>query len=164
MLAMPAAPAQVSACVRVQVKVEVSGSGVQAQLPEVPGMPTAVHPLRMAPMAMLHPFEVSFRLHIQHRVQTGSTVSVLHVQLTPACLPACAVQKRQGFDVVAWLKTPYGLMFAFMVVSLVVMPALKVDPEEYQQMVEERQRLSQHVTGGEGRQAGRREAGGGPRR
>lgn len=37
---------------------------------------------------------------------------------------------------------------AFMLGSLVLMPMLKVDPEEYKEMVEERKKLTAALTGG----------------
>ena len=46
----------------------------------------------------------------------------------------------------AYLKTPYGLMLAFALFSVVIMPMLKVDPEEYKEMVEERKKLGASVT------------------
>ena len=60
----------------------------------------------------------------------------------------------------AMLKTPYGIMLAFGAFALVVMPLLKVDPEEYKAMVEEKNRLADSVTGrGRGRDPGGRGAG-----
>lgn len=55
-------------------------------------------------------------------------------------------EQRKPFNIIAWLKTPYGLMIGFMVFSLVVMPLLKVDPEEYQQMLEEKKKLNEAVS------------------
>jgi hypothetical protein len=60
-------------------------------------------------------------------------------------------EQRQGFNIMAFIKTPYGMMMAFMVFSLVVMPMLKVDPEEYSQMKEEKNKLSSALTGGSAR-------------
>ena len=45
-------------------------------------------------------------------------------------------EQKQKFNVMKWLKTPYGIMIAFGVGSLVLLPMLKVDPEEYRQMKE----------------------------
>lgn len=59
-------------------------------------------------------------------------------------------EQRQGFNILSFLKTPYGMMIGFMVFSMVIMPYLKVDQEEYKQMVQERQRLTSAVTGGGG--------------
>jgi len=36
------------------------------------------------------------------------------------------LQKRQGFNLMAFLKTPYGMMAGFMVFSMFIMPKLKV--------------------------------------
>jgi hypothetical protein len=38
-------------------------------------------------------------------------------------------EKRQGFNLIAFLKTPYGMMAGFMLFSVFIMPKLKVDPE-----------------------------------
>jgi len=57
-------------------------------------------------------------------------------------------EQRQGFNAMSFLKTPYGLMMAFMVFSLILMPMLKVDPEEYQEMMEEKNKLTSAITGG----------------
>ncbi len=57
-------------------------------------------------------------------------------------------EQRQGFNAMAFLKTPYGMMMAFMVFSLIVMPMLKVDPEEYSQMIDEKKKLTSAITGG----------------
>lgn len=50
-------------------------------------------------------------------------------------------EKKQPFDIVGFIKTPYGMMLGFLVFSLVVLPRLKVDPEEYKQMLEEKDKL-----------------------
>jgi hypothetical protein len=70
----------------------------------------------------------------------------------PLRIPAMSMvqyfEQRQGFNIMAFIKTPYGMMMAFMVFSLVVMPMLKVDPEEYQEMIEEKKKLTNAITGG----------------
>lgn len=43
-------------------------------------------------------------------------------------------EQRGKFSLWAFVKTPYGAMIFFALFSLVVMPYLKVDPEEYRQM------------------------------
>ena len=52
---------------------------------------------------------------------------------------------RQSFNIVGYLKTPYGAMIAFMLGSMVIMPMLKVDPEEYKEMVEERKKITKAI-------------------
>lgn len=54
-------------------------------------------------------------------------------------------EQRGKFSLWAFLKTPYGAMIGFALFSIVVMPYLKVDPEEYRQMKRE---LSQMTGGG----------------
>lgn len=39
-------------------------------------------------------------------------------------------EKRQPFSIISYIKTPYGLMILFGVFVVVVLPKLKVDPEE----------------------------------
>lgn len=72
----------------------------------------------------------------------------------PLRVPAVGVvayfEARQGFNLMGYLKTPYGAMIAFMIGSLVLMPFLKVDPEEYKAMVEEKQKLGQAIRGSGG--------------
>ena len=59
-------------------------------------------------------------------------------------------EQRGKFSLWAFVKTPYGAMICFALFSLVVMPYLKVDPEEYRQMKRE---LAQ-MTGGDAGDAG----------
>lgn len=40
---------------------------------------------------------------------------------------------RKPFDLWSMIKSPYGLMFGFMLFGIFVFPMLKVDPEEYQE-------------------------------
>ena len=56
-------------------------------------------------------------------------------------------EQRQSFNVLSYLKTPYGAMFAFLIASMVLMPFLKVDEEEYKEMVAEKKKFSQSITG-----------------
>lgn len=43
-------------------------------------------------------------------------------------------EKRAPVDIIGYIKTPYGMMIAFSVAMMFVLPMMKVDPEEYQQM------------------------------
>lgn len=69
----------------------------------------------------------------------------------PLRIPALGVvsyfEERQPFNIIGWLKTPYGAMIAFMIGSMVLMPMLKVDPEEYKEMQEEKKKLTSAITG-----------------
>ena len=56
-------------------------------------------------------------------------------------------EERQPFNIIGYLKTPYGAMIAFMIGSMVLMPMLKVDPEEYKEMVEEKKKLTSAISG-----------------
>jgi hypothetical protein len=40
---------------------------------------------------------------------------------------------RKPLDVWSMIKSPYGLMFGFMLFGIFVFPMLKVDPDEYQE-------------------------------
>ncbi|KAI8468586.1 MAG: hypothetical protein J3K34DRAFT_470765 [Monoraphidium minutum] len=42
-------------------------------------------------------------------------------------------EARAPVDVVGFFKSPYGLMIGFSVFAMVVMPMMKVDPEEYRE-------------------------------
>jgi hypothetical protein len=46
-------------------------------------------------------------------------------------------QLRKPLDVWSMIKSPYGLMFGFMLFGIFVFPMLKVDPEEYQEAMRE---------------------------
>lgn len=59
-------------------------------------------------------------------------------------------ERRSGFSLLGFLKTPYGMMMGFAVFALVVMPMLKVDPEEYAAMKAEASALTGGVIGGGG--------------
>ena len=52
-------------------------------------------------------------------------------------------EQRQAFNILAWLKTPYGIMIGFVILAMVVMPFLKIDQQEYQQIMNERRQASQ---------------------
>ena len=71
-----------------------------------------------------------------------ATASDVHDAAVPYPLAVSPLQvlsyfeQKQKFDVVKWLKTPYGIMIAFGLFSVVLLPYLKVDPEEYRQMRE----------------------------
>ena len=41
-------------------------------------------------------------------------------------------------------------MFALMIVSVVILPMMKVDPEEYKEMIKEKEKLTNRLTGGRG--------------
>lgn len=45
----------------------------------------------------------------------------------------CCLQMRKPLDVWSMIKSPYGLMFGFMLFGIFVFPMLKVDPEEYKE-------------------------------
>ena len=51
-----------------------------------------------------------------------------HPALPPClpCRPAPTPQKREGFSLLAFLKTPYGMMAGFMLFSMFILPKLKV--------------------------------------
>ncbi|KAK9826128.1 hypothetical protein WJX81_006922 [Elliptochloris bilobata] len=49
--------------------------------------------------------------------------------------PADYFEIRKPFDPIAFIKTPYGLMIGFAIFALFVLPKLKVDPEEYQELL-----------------------------
>lgn len=52
-------------------------------------------------------------------------------------------EQRPAFNILAWLKTPYGIMIGFVIVAMVFMPFLKIDQQEYQQIMNERRQASQ---------------------
>jgi hypothetical protein len=50
-----------------------------------------------------------------------------------AACPLSAAQPRKPLDVWSIIKSPYGLLIGFMLFGMLVMPMLRVDPEEYQE-------------------------------
>jgi hypothetical protein len=44
---------------------------------------------------------------------------------------------RKPLDVWSMIKSPYGLMFGFMLFGIFVFPMLKVDPDEYKEAMEQ---------------------------
>ena len=78
--------------------------------------------------------------------EIAGSPDVPHPLRIPALSRIAYFEPRQGFNFMAYLKTPYGLMLAFALFSVVIMPMLKVDPEEYKEMVEERKKLGASVT------------------
>lgn len=44
---------------------------------------------------------------------------------------------RKPLDVWSMVKSPYGLMFGFMLFGIFVFPMLKVDPEEYKEAMDQ---------------------------
>jgi len=59
-------------------------------------------------------------------------------------------EKRKPLDVWSFVKSPYGLMIVFSLFIIVVMPRLKVDPEEMRQMQEELRGTRGGAAGGSG--------------
>jgi hypothetical protein len=50
---------------------------------------------------------------------------------------ASPFDERARFDPVAFLKTPYGLMVLFVAFAVLVLPRLRIDPEEYEELMAE---------------------------
>lgn len=51
----------------------------------------------------------------------------------PVGVSAACPQMRKPLDLWSMIKSPYGLMFGFMLFGIFVFPMLKVDPEEYEE-------------------------------
>ena len=56
--------------------------------------------------------------------------------------------ERGRFDPVAFLKTPYGLLLAFVAFAVFALPRLRIDPDEYEELMAEAQ--EQRATRGQG--------------
>lgn len=58
-----------------------------------------------------------------------------HPLIIKPLAPAQYFDVRKPFSVLQFLKSPMGMMMAFMVFAVLVMPYLKVDPQEYQELM-----------------------------
>ena len=68
---------------------------------------------------------------------------------------------RATFDPVAFAKTPYGLLLIFVAFAVFALPRLRIDPDEYEElMAEQRERRAGRVAGGGGGGEGEGAAGG----
>lgn len=85
-----------------------------------------------APAAAAHSATLRIRLLLP---ATCTPVQAPHSPqlLIRAMAPAAYFEQRKSVDVWSFIKSPYGLMIGFMLFFIVIMPMLKVDPEEYQE-------------------------------
>ncbi|GBG00317.1 hypothetical protein Rsub_13025 [Raphidocelis subcapitata] len=86
-------------------------------------------------------------------VFNGAPIPASPLVIRPAGV-AQYYEARKAVDVVGFIKTPYGLMIAFSVFAMVVMPMMKVDPEEYREAMSS-------LRGGDGGGAVEQSGGGG---
>lgn len=104
------------------------------------GLPLS-YPLLLRPFSRIEYFEVRRAgRDIVPRLRAARTRCASVTSHLPTCLRRLplGLQKRQGFNLWAFLKTPYGMMAAFMLFSIFIMPRLKIDPEEYKEMMGQR--------------------------
>ena len=64
--------------------------------------------------------------------QEGETVPLLVLRPTAR---ATYFEVPQPFNVVAFLKTPYGMLIGFVIFAVVALPRMKIDPEEYEELL-----------------------------
>lgn len=102
------------------------------------GVPDGMHSLDIEAIPFMFP---TIKI-IKNGKEVKSTAADVHDAPVPYPLKVSPLQvlsyfeQRQKFDIMKWLKTPYGIMIAFGLFSVVLLPLLKVDPEEYKQMRE----------------------------
>jgi hypothetical protein len=80
-------------------------------------------PLVIKPLGELVYYEVSKAIRVRSREAHLNRYSG---QLTYGCSHAVLLQKRKPVDVMSFVKSPYGLMIAFSLFIIVVMPKMKV--------------------------------------
>ncbi|KAI3424894.1 hypothetical protein D9Q98_008278 [Chlorella vulgaris] len=106
-----------------------------------PEVPLGVHTLSVQVQGLLYP---TIRVDVGAARKGKVSSTVADVPGAPALTYPLLLrpltrleyfEKRQGFNLWAFIKTPYGLMGCFMVFSMFILPRLKIDPEEYKEMV-----------------------------
>lgn len=103
------------------------------------GVPPGAHVLETAALGFMMP---SVRVDVKHDGAVQATYTEAPSQTLPVPIHIRAVpveyfDKVVPFNIMAFLKSPMGLMAAFMLFAIVIMPYLKVDPEEMKAMLEE---------------------------
>ncbi|EFJ08694.1 hypothetical protein SELMODRAFT_131306, partial [Selaginella moellendorffii] len=107
------------------------------------GIPAGTHLIEVsAPGFFFSPLrvDVSARLHGQVRASLVETGRVLSGNLVLEPMrQEQYFEKREPFSVLGLLKSPMGLMVAFMLIAVVVLPKLmdNIDPEEMKKIQEE---------------------------
>jgi len=104
-------------------------------------VPEGTHLLDVVASGLVYP---QVRLEVNGAYPGGALVTLAENRgkvLPPPLLikPTSLAQyfeKRAPFDLVSLIKTPYGLMIAFGIFAVVVLPRLKVDPEELKEAKE----------------------------
>lgn len=105
------------------------------------GVPEGVHLLDVNAIGLLYP---QIRLDV-NGVYPGGALASLAIEpskiLPPPLIlqplgPAEYFEKHEPFNVISFLKTPYGLMAAFGIFAIVVLPRMKLDPEELKEATE----------------------------
>lgn len=105
-------------------------------------VPVGTHILDVDCMRLLYP-----QLRVDVSARRNGLVTVSYVDNNHMVLPdpllirplaeARYFEPRQPFNLMAFVKSPMGLMMAFMVFAVVVLPMMKVDPEQYRELMEQ---------------------------
>jgi hypothetical protein len=109
---------------------------------QLSGVPAGAYLLEATALGYTMP---SVRLDVGQDGAVDASYTEVPLQTLPLPIEIRAVpldyfDKVVPFNVMAWLQSPMGMMAGFMVFAIVIMPYLKVDPEEYKQLMEESKR------------------------
>eukprot|EP00884_Botryococcus_braunii_P011988 jgi/Botrbrau1/20790/Bobra.0156s0020.1 len=105
-------------------------------------IPAGPHMLETVAASLVYP-----QIHIDVDDDYGGSINAWYaeqptMQLKPFLLrpihKAEYFEVKQPFNVIAFLRTPYGMMIAVGLIAVFILPKLRVDPEEYREMMENR--------------------------
>lgn len=106
---------------------------------KIPKVPVGSHLLEVSAIGLLYP---ELRVDVSADGKVLATLADNELQRLPEPLiirPAGRAEyfeKQTPFNIISFLKTPYGLMIMFGVFAVFVLPKMKVDPEEYKELVD----------------------------
>ncbi|CAD7701178.1 unnamed protein product [Ostreobium quekettii] len=105
----------------------------------VQGLPAGLHTLDVYALGWFFPqvkVDVSVRSGTGNiRAEYADRRSKLAVPLVLPGNPVSYYDQRKPFNAWSLVKSPYGIMIGVMLVGIFIFPMLKVDPEDYKQMM-----------------------------
>lgn len=140
-------PEEVTSAAKIKLILNLEGGRKLYGWPKADGafsltnVPEGTHLLDVVASGLVYP---QVRLEVDGTYPGGALVTFAEnrgkvlpppLVLKPTSL-AQYFEKRAPFDLVSFIKTPYGLMAAFGIFAVVVLPRLKVDPEELKEAKE----------------------------
>ncbi|CAL5228613.1 g11776 [Coccomyxa viridis] len=115
---------------------------------KIPNVPVGSHLLELSALGLLYP---ELRVDVSADGKVLATLADNELQRLPEPLiirPAGRAEyfeKRTPFNVISFIKTPYGLMIMFGIFAVFVLPKMKVDPEEYKELVDSAKSLTSNA-------------------